>query len=300
MNGAVSVVDAAHEAVRHTREHLFPFRLRTWITLGLVAFLDQCGRGTGFGGGGVPGNPAGEQGDAFDPRPLLRWMLANPMVAAAAAIVVLAGVVVVLAFVLFVNSRGSFAYADLVATGRAEVARPWKEHRLAARSYFAVRFVLVGATLVGLLALVLALATAALGVVGERPRPAYVLLAFGLLFLMLLFAVAVSLASVLLRDFVVPLQLAHGLSCLPAARVLRALVAAHPGAFLLYVALKVALTLAVALAMLAVCCLTCSLGLLPVVGQTLLQPVYFFERAWSLFLLRQMGHDVFAALAPAV
>jgi hypothetical protein len=300
MNGAVSVVDAAHEAVRHTREHLFPFRLRTWIMLGLVAFLDQCGRGTGFGGGGVPGNPAAETGDAFDPRPLLRWMLANPLVAAAAAAVVLAGVVMVLAFVLFVNSRGSFAYADLVASGRAEVSRPWKEHRLAARSYFAVRFVLVAATLAGLLALVLALATAALGVVGERPRPAYVLLAFGLLFLMVLFAVAVSLASVLLRDFVVPLQLANGLSCLPAARVLRALVAVHPGAFLLYVALKVALTVVVALAMLAVCCLTCSLGLLPVVGQTLLQPVYFFERAWSLFLLRQMGHDVFAALAPAV
>ena len=35
------------------------------------------------------------------------------------------------------------------------------------------------------------------------------------------------------------------------------------------------------------CCI-----LLPVVTQTALQPLFFFERAWSLFFLRQMGHDL--------
>jgi hypothetical protein len=29
-----------------------------------------------------------------------------------------------------------------------------------------------------------------------------------------------------------------------------------------------------------------------VVTQTVLQPLFFFERAWSLFLLRQMGYDL--------
>jgi hypothetical protein len=31
-----------------------------------------------------------------------------------------------------------------------------------------------------------------------------------------------------------------------------------------------------------------------VVTQTFLQPLFFFERAWSLCLLRQLGHDLFA------
>jgi hypothetical protein len=112
---------------------------------------------------------------------------------------------------------------------------------------------------------------------------------------MLVFAVLMSVLSVLLRDFVVPLQMEARCPCVFAVRVLQALVLAHPGAFVLYVVLKIAFTVVLAAAMLLVCCSTCAVGLLPVLGQTLLQPAYHFERAWSLFLLRQMGHDVVPA-----
>lgn len=281
------------------RRRLFPPRLSLWLTLGFVAFLDQCGRGTGFGGGGVPGAPAAEGG--IDARSLLRWGLANPVPAVLVVLLLLAVAVALIALILWVNSRGSFVYTDLVATGRAEVADPWAAHGALARTYFVVRFWLVAVTIGGLALMALALGIVALALAAlSRPRPGYLLIGFGLLFLMLLFAVVMSLLSVLLRDFVVPLQLQTGLSCLPAARLLRSLVEAHPGTFVLYVLLKVAFTLAVAAAMILVCCFTCALGLLPVLGQTILQPAYYFERAWSLFLLRQMGHDVFEALAPAV
>jgi hypothetical protein len=295
----VSVIDAAHEALGHTRRQLFPLRVSRWLTLGFVAFLDQCGRGTGFGGEGVPGAPAAEGG--FDPKPLLRWALANPVPALLVGAAVLAAVVALVAIILWINSRGSFVYADLVATGRAEVAGPWAAHRSAARSYFVVRFALVAVTIAGLAAMAAALAVLALALAAlSRPRPGYLLIGFGLLFLMLFFAILMSLLSVLLRDFVVPLQLQAGLAAAPAARLLRSLVAAHPGAFAVYLLLKVVFALGVAAAMIVVCCSTCALGLLPVLGQTLLQPAYYFERAWSMFLLRQMGYDTFAALAPAV
>jgi len=39
-------------------------------------------------------------------------------------------------------------------------------------------------------------------------------------------------------------------------------------------------------------CFTCCCILIPVVTQTFLQPLFFFERAWPLYLLRQMGYDV--------
>jgi hypothetical protein len=46
--------------------------------------------------------------------------------------------------------------------------------------------------------------------------------------------------------------------------------------------------------LLLVGCLTCCLVFIPIVTQTALQPLFFFERAWSLFFLRRLGHDVFA------
>ena len=45
-------------------------------------------------------------------------------------------------------------------------------------------------------------------------------------------------------------------------------------------------------------CLTCCCAFLPVLCQAVLQPLYFFERAWSLFLLRQLGVDVFTPANP--
>jgi hypothetical protein len=35
-----------------------------------------------------------------------------------------------------------------------------------------------------------------------------------------------------------------------------------------------------------------------VVSQTLLQPLFYFERSWSLIFLRQLGHDVFELPIP--
>src|SRR4051812_25650108 len=52
-----SAVSAAGEAYERTRVLLFPFRFEHWLTLGLVAFLEQCGRG-GVGGT-LPGGPPG-------------------------------------------------------------------------------------------------------------------------------------------------------------------------------------------------------------------------------------------------
>ena len=51
----VSPVDAARAAYHHTRSQLFPIRLEKWLVLGLLAFLDQCGRAFRGGGGSSGG-----------------------------------------------------------------------------------------------------------------------------------------------------------------------------------------------------------------------------------------------------
>ena len=101
-----------------------------------------------------------------------------------------------------------------------------------------------------------------------------------------------GLAGVALRDFVAPLQISTGLPCGQAARLLESLVLAQPGAFVLYLILKLLVVVGTGLVVAIIGCLTCCLGFLPVVMQVLFQPLFHFERSLSLMLLRQMGYDV--------
>jgi hypothetical protein len=118
--------------------------------------------------------------------------------------------------------------------------------------------------------------------------------------LLILLIVAAALLSVALRDFAAPIQLASGLDCTSAMRRVIGLVRAHPLAFFLYLVLKVVFGIVQGFVLLAAACLTCCCILIPVVTQTFLQPIFFFERAWPLYLLKQMGYDlVTGAAAPA-
>jgi hypothetical protein len=298
-----SPIDAAREALEHTRRLLFPFRFERWLTLGLVAFLDQCGRG-GVGGtlpgappgGGIPSPGAGNGGlsDAGS------WFNAHLGVIVAFAIGALVVVVAVVALMLWIGSRATFVYIDDVASGRAEVSRPWSAHAERANSYFAWRFGLAAAFL-GAIALLVAVAVGAAvlisrGGVAGAALGAVLLIVLVPVFLLLL--LAGGLFAMGLRDFVAPLQMFTGTSCGPAVRLFITLVRAHPVPFLLYVMLKVVFGVAQGVLLLLAACLTLCCILIPVVTQTVLQPLFFFERAWSLCLLRQMGYDLMGGEAP--
>jgi hypothetical protein len=300
----VSPLDAVSEAMDHTRRNLFPFRFDRWLALGFVAFLDQCGRGRGGANFRVPtsGGGDGRVGGIGSPdvRVVTEWVGNHVALVVAIAALVLALIVALTALVVWINSRGTFMYLDNVATGRADVVRPWGEHADRAQSLFAWRFVIGIATLMALVFL-LAL-TGLLAFAYSKGRLAgFVALAIGLLVLLPIFLVVLvvsGLVSMALRDFVAPLQWKLGVSCGDAGRVLWPLVTAHRGSFAVYVGLKFALVITAAIVTLAAGCLTCCCGFLPVVSQTLLQPLFYFERTWSLVFLRQLGHDVFAIPAP--
>ena len=295
---SVSPLDAAPQALGHARRHLFPFRFERWVALGFVAFLDQCGRTqAGFGqfptGSGVP-DEVGERGG---PGPVLSdaaaWLASHVMMVMAIAAVAIVLLLCVTALVLWINSRGAFMYADNVATGRADVARPWREHAAAAGSYFAWRFgLMVGAMTGGMVLLIMGALVAlrmARGQGGIGGGVAALVVLGGLL---LVLVVAAALASLALRDFVAPIQMRTGESCGAAIGLFLALLRLHPGAFVLYVILKVVFAMVLALVVMVAACLTCCCALIPVVTQTLLQPLFHFERAWSLCLLRQLGYDL--------
>ncbi|MGE0451944.1 MAG: hypothetical protein AB7O37_07910 [Vicinamibacteria bacterium] len=304
--GAASPFAAAQQAVDHVRRLLRPFRFEVWLTLGFAAFLDQCGRGTSGGtGGSPPPLPASNWRGMPSLPDLPRELPAElPLLLLAAALVLVVAVAFV-ALVLWIGSRGIFVYLDCVTggvyldcvtSGRPEIGRPWRRHAALADSLFAWRFALACVTLAVVLLIVglgaLAVHSAAYGRIASGIGLG---LALGVLLPLLALAVlAATLASVALRDFVAPLQLRHRCSCGEAVELLRPLLEARPGAFAIYALLKLAFSVAASLVAFVAGCVTCCLGFLPIVGQTLLQPLYLFERAWSLALLRELtGDDAF-------
>ena len=308
---AVSITDAVRDAIEHTRRNLFPIRVEKWLVLGFLAFLDQCGRTLNGGGGGSGGDGGGHgwpgEGRRFGEEvaeavnTATAWLAAHAVEVTLGVIFGLVLIAGIMAVVLWINARGSFMYLDNVASGRAEISRPWSQHAAAAQSYFGWRFglslaaifvVLFGAGLVAVAAVAFArgrLEGAAGGAAALALAP--------VLFLLLLALPLLALASVALRDFVAPLQLSSGLHCGQAARVLEALVTQHPGAFVIYFLLKMVFSIGVGVVILVGGCLTCCIGFLPVVMQVLFQPLFYFERSWSLFVLRQRGHDLPGQLA---
>jgi hypothetical protein len=210
------------------------------------------------------------------------------------AVVLLVVVVAITALVLWLGSRGIFMYVDNVATGRADVQRPWREHADAAGSLFAWRFGVAMATLVVAFVLLAAGLAAYLGLSrGRAGTGTFIVVVVLLALVFLLVVLAATLVSVALRDFVAPIQLSARVGCGPALRIFLSLLQAHPSVFLLYLLLKIAFAVVGAAAVILAACVTCCCALLPVVTQTVLQPLFYFERAWSLYLLRQMGHDLF-------
>jgi hypothetical protein len=297
----ISVVTAADRAIDETRRRLFPAQLERWFALGFVAFLDQCGRGGGgsfnFPGGGGGGGGGGSEGggpkQAVDQ--VAAFMAAHVVLVASIAAVILIFILAVSALVLWLRSRGTFMYLDNVATGRCDVGRPWREHADRAGSYFLWTFGLAIGTLVAVLLLLAPIVYASFSLFrhGARTGPIVLIVAASLLMMVLI--VGVQLFSVALRDFVAPLQWYCDLSCGGAVAVFTGLLRAHPGAFVVYVLLKIVYSIVVGVAVLAFSCLACvccclCLGFLPVIRQTLLQPLFYFERRWSLELLQQFGY----------
>src|SRR5512142_1830055 len=121
--------EAAGEAVELVRRRLFPFRFDRWLRLGVVAFLDSCGRG--HGGGGFPGGGGGGSrahagaGAPDVSGPFERagdWIAAHVAVVGAIAVGVLLLILAFSALATWLHSRGVFMYLDDVATGRDDVA----------------------------------------------------------------------------------------------------------------------------------------------------------------------------------
>ncbi len=293
---APSAIDALGEAISHMRAKLFPFSFVGWITLGFVSLLESCGSGSG--GGGLQNRMNGP-GSFEDPTQLaesaLAWIAAHMILFVSA----LMAVMVLSLLFMWLRSRTIFVYIDDVASGRFDLVRPWGEHGAHADSFFILSLIVQGAAFI-LLVLIIGLGGFFLlwARASEWGAGAMLMGALPIAFILVLAILLAAVLNMVLRDFVAPLQITRNLGAREAGGVFMSMFAQSPGLFVGYALLKLAVSIAVGLMVAIACVLTCCIGVLPLIHQTLFQPVYYAERAWSLRLLAQMGDDVFSKLMP--
>jgi len=300
--GIEAPFQAAQAAIERTRRTLFPFRLEVWLVLGFVAFLDQLGRsslGLASWGGWHDGDRDAEKVASLDARSAAesarqvwpgwsstgrgwpgpgRWCW-SPW------------------WRSWCCSCGCRAGPRSSTSTTSPAAGPSSAGRGGSRpaapdSYFFYKLLLTLLPPAALLALVVVALPLGLRAWrdGLRAGDVAALAVLGLAALLLVLAAAI--AHVLQRDFVAPVQVAAGLGCAAAwGRVWR-LVCDQPAVFVVYLLVKLVFLAGLGMAAVIAGCLTCCLGFLPIVSQALLQPLHYFERAWSLELTALLGYRI--------
>lgn len=296
----ISVTAPLTQAIDRVKRVLFqPFDLGKWFVIGFCAWLAQLGENGGGGNFNGGGNHKGGQiGQEFSHAK--DYVLSNLAWIIPVAIIVLLVVVALVLLITWLNSRGKFMLLHCVALNRADVGVPWNKFARQADSLFWFRVV------VGLIAFIVIAPVVALGVVtgiaafGRDSISAPAVAVFG--GVVLLF-IGVALVFFLIRkftmDFVVPIMFRRGGTCREGWRILRQLMADHPGNIAVYMLFQIVIHLVsglLVLAVMIVTCCVCCLLLVPYIGTVILLPLFVFHRAYSAYYLAQFGRefDVFS------
>ncbi len=248
----LSAIDAVTPAIERTKAMLFrPFRFKTWMIMGIIAWLGGEGMGGGFNFSFPferhrPSKPApappGAPGSHF---PI-------GILVAVIALFVLVICAVAVAFI-YLFSRFRFVLFESVASGRVGIDPGWKKYRDQAHRYFwfwlvagFVMFVLF-ATAIGVPVLI----AFKRGVFEKSPPPLDALFAlFGIVFLAVLTIVlAVFVFTALAKDFIVPLMALDDLRVGRAWSALTEMVKAEPWSFAGYLGLKLLMTFVASIAL---------------------------------------------------
>jgi hypothetical protein len=306
----VSVIDPISPAIQRVKDVLFkPFVLGRWFTIGFCAWLAYLGSGGGgVGGGGPPYNaphkPHEQQAQIAEGiNAAKEYILDNlcwiiPLIAIVAVVMIGIGLLII-----WLNSRGKFMFLHCVATNKSEVKVPWHKFRKHGNSLFLFRVVLgiislviVAVPILGIVFLAIMMATKTVPYVASIPG----IVIFGLIIFAL--SIALFLVKKFTLDFVVPIMFLQTASCVAGWREFLTILSVNKARFALYILFQIVIAIAIG-AIIAIgfcigCCLCCAslLLLIPYIGTVILLPLLVFERAYSLYYLRQFGpgFDVFS------
>ncbi|MAF67200.1 MAG: hypothetical protein QF410_08300 [Planctomycetota bacterium] len=286
----ISVTDPFGQALERTARILFqPFDLTKWLTLGFCAWLATMGEGGGGAGGGFSGDdPRGLSNQLEQGR---EWAVRHAGLLLLGGGAIVLGVFLIAALVLWLKARGRFMFIDGIVHDRGAVKEPWAAFRDVARRVFVFELMLtvaVGFTLSLAVAGGFYLAWGDMNA-GRFEGGALAGLVFGV-GLMLIAGVTGGLIGWILDNFIVPALYLHGGGIGDAwALVREEIFASRTGTILLYLLMRIGLSIVGGIGALCVTCATCCLTVIPYVGTVILLPLFVFLRCYNLSFLEQFG-----------
>lgn len=282
-----------------------PFDFGKWCAIGLSAFLAgflQGGNGFNFNFNGNPFQPTSSNNGTTTEKfnlPQLHAEFNNALAGLQMGLIILMVLVVfavvfaIILVVYWLGANGQFLLLDNVVRNRGAITWPWQYYSRQANSlfFFYVLFLVIS--------LVLILPIFAAGIVMAIPLFQHhrwpeggEIIGFVLLALVYLAVVLViSVTMFLFREFGIPIMFRQGLRARPAFLATLQLIGRHPGCIAIFVLLRIAIFLGVAVLSTILCCVTCCVELLPYVGTVMLLPVLIYVRCFTLDCLAQFGPE---------
>ncbi len=308
------VTESIGPAWETMRRLLFrPFNLGTWFSFGLIFALQSCveggggnsfrvpdlgNQGTSSGSGSSSGTGSGSwSSDAIThvlPGNLLSESGFPELGGTWIAVIGVTVLVVIVSLILllyWLGSRGQMMAIRAVATGESDVGAAWRATDASGGRMFKFHLAFMGiALLVFVPVLGIAMAITIPAMHGQQ---------FGDLLLLLLpvaligVLVMIPLAMVrsLARNFVAPIMLKHEIGARDAWKRFWAIGKDHVGSIIVFWLVGIGFAIVAAIAAMVTGFLTCCLGFLPIIHQTVMAPYYVFERAWTLEILASMSPD---------
>ncbi len=299
MSHPMAVTEPIERAMGYTRRTLFqPFLFNRWLSLGVIIFFESLVQGGGATGVRIPGSGSHGSGGAEESlseaiNQGVAWVTAHLIVVVPVGALVMALILGFLVVIAWIGSRGQIMFVRAVALEDASIGENWHGARETYGSLFHFRLFLMGAALVvSALALLfmgaVAIGLAAQGIDSIWP---YMFAMLPALLVWVPFSIGVWIVGLLLRNFVAPLMWLRTQSCADAWREFGVIARANKLSVALVLLLRAAYFLGFAVVSLLIGCMTCCLGFLPVLHQTLFAPFYVFDRAYTLGVLESLGPD---------
>ena len=289
-----------------------PFDLGKWFTIGFSAFLAaMITGGNGFSFNPSSNNSIGQNHFSSTYSSNINHIhsqITTALTALVSGMTIVLGLfifAIVLAFMAlfyWLGSRGQFMFLDNVVRNRAALAWPWTAYTRQANSLLGFVWLYILVVFAAVLCFTIPAIFALLPLIRAHRWPEGMeipfFVVFGLLYCAVLFSI--SIAYFLFCELGIPIMFRNGLLAGAAFAEVGKLVRLHPGSIAIFILLRIALFIALAVVTTLTCC-CCCFGAWPYIGTLIILPVLVYIKCFTLDFLAQFGpeYDVWTVDVPA-
>lgn len=210
----------------------------------------------------------------------------------------------VMVLLYWLGARGQFILLDNLVRNRGAVTWPWHYYQRQANSVLGLYLLLMLFSIFLFVPVLVVAVLMGLPLLQAHRLPeGSEIITFTIVGVVyVLCAIVFGVVFFVFREFGIPLMFRQGLLARPAFWASLKLIQKHPGSIAVFVLLRLAIFVAVAVVTVIVCCATCCAEMIPYVGTVLLLPVVVYVRCFTLDCLSQFGpeYDVWTVDAPPI